>query len=431
MIASAVTLLPEPDSPTTASTSPGFRTKLTPRTAWTTPSMVGKSTLRSLTSSRGASADSSMPTSSTLPENRTSLRRSGSAPMAALGPDAGLGRVEGIPEPVSDEVDAEHDDDEEEAREVEQPGSGRRRLLPDRHQLAEGGVGRLNAETDEREGGLGQDCPRHDQGGVDDDRADGVRQQVPEDDPAVAGTQCPGSLHVLLLPEGQEDAPHDPGDDHPPERRKDDGEVDPPVAPAPELVGEGGGGGVVGDSEHEIGGPHEDAVDPSPVEPGDGADQRAESRRERGDHEGDDDALVGPPQHPGERVVAQLVGPVGVLEAGGLGQVVGLEGVGVVPDVAAEEGQPHDDEQDEQSGDGEAVVEEPPQYHLLVAARLDGELPLGTFRPAGPDQHLPGRQAAGAGKAKILPRRHQAFSPRSVMSGSSGRGLRRAGRRTG
>ena len=33
----AVTDLPEPDSPTIASISPGLRSKLTPSTAWTTP----------------------------------------------------------------------------------------------------------------------------------------------------------------------------------------------------------------------------------------------------------------------------------------------------------------------------------------------------------------------------------------------------------
>src|SRR4051794_18863267 len=48
----AVTDLPEPDSPTTATTSRGATVKSTPRTAWTTPSSVLKPTLRPCTSSR-------------------------------------------------------------------------------------------------------------------------------------------------------------------------------------------------------------------------------------------------------------------------------------------------------------------------------------------------------------------------------------------
>ena len=50
MIAWLVTLLPEPDSPTMASVWLRSRLKLTPSTAWTMPSSVGNSTLRSVTS---------------------------------------------------------------------------------------------------------------------------------------------------------------------------------------------------------------------------------------------------------------------------------------------------------------------------------------------------------------------------------------------
>ena len=49
----AVTDLPQPDSPTTASTSPGLTSNETPSTAWTIPSSVRKLTRRSSTSSSG------------------------------------------------------------------------------------------------------------------------------------------------------------------------------------------------------------------------------------------------------------------------------------------------------------------------------------------------------------------------------------------
>ena len=54
MIESEVTLLPQPDSPTTASVSPGDTEKETPSTARTTPSRVKKWVLRPSISSRGA-----------------------------------------------------------------------------------------------------------------------------------------------------------------------------------------------------------------------------------------------------------------------------------------------------------------------------------------------------------------------------------------
>ena len=57
MIAIEVTDLPEPDSPTMPSTSPGRSANDTPRTACTTPSSVGKRTLRSSTSSTASVLD--------------------------------------------------------------------------------------------------------------------------------------------------------------------------------------------------------------------------------------------------------------------------------------------------------------------------------------------------------------------------------------
>jgi hypothetical protein len=51
---SAVTDLPEPDSPTTARVSPGASENEIPSTALTVPRRVKKYVLRSLTSRRGA-----------------------------------------------------------------------------------------------------------------------------------------------------------------------------------------------------------------------------------------------------------------------------------------------------------------------------------------------------------------------------------------
>ncbi len=53
MIDQPVTVLPEPDSPTSPRTSPRATVKLTPSTAFTTPSRTKKWVLRSATASTG------------------------------------------------------------------------------------------------------------------------------------------------------------------------------------------------------------------------------------------------------------------------------------------------------------------------------------------------------------------------------------------
>src|SRR5689334_18335736 len=55
MIESAVTLLPQPDSPTSPTVSPSATSKLTPLTARTSPSLVKNEVRKSLTRNSGAS----------------------------------------------------------------------------------------------------------------------------------------------------------------------------------------------------------------------------------------------------------------------------------------------------------------------------------------------------------------------------------------
>ena len=54
MIDSILTLFPEPDSPTIPSVSPAAMSYVTPSTAWTTPSSVLNSTVRSLIERTGS-----------------------------------------------------------------------------------------------------------------------------------------------------------------------------------------------------------------------------------------------------------------------------------------------------------------------------------------------------------------------------------------
>ena len=158
--------MPEPDSPTMPSTSPGRSEKLTPRTACTTPSSVGKRTLRSSTSSSGAGRGRALLLGGVgqgrhgAPLDRSGghAGRGGAANVRVLWDDEPgrparrrrwgrrLGSdgtasavavrrgVERVPDPVADQVDRQHDDQDGDAGEVEQPGPGLRRLGADRDQ---------------------------------------------------------------------------------------------------------------------------------------------------------------------------------------------------------------------------------------------------------------------------------------------------------
>src|SRR5436190_5679604 len=205
--ASVETLLPEPDSPTIPSVSPGKRSYETPSTAWTMPSSVLNSTTRSL------------------------IERTGS------GTHSPLGRVERIAEAVADEVDAEDDDDDRQAREDRQPPRyppGRcirvRLRIADEH--TEGRRRRLDPEVEEGERRFHQDRGADGERRVDHDQTEGVREDVPEHQARVAGPGGLRGLDVLLLPQGEEDAPDDTGDSRPEE--EDEDERDAPLVALPE-----------------------------------------------------------------------------------------------------------------------------------------------------------------------------------------------------
>src|SRR4051812_28807487 len=221
--ASVETLLPEPDSPTIPRISPGKSSYETPSTAWTIPSSVLNSTARS------------------------SIARSGS------GTHPPLLRVECVPEAVADEVHAEHDQDDQQAREDRQPPL-RGIVLPVVDEHAERRGRRRDAEAEEGEGSLSQDRHAHRQGAVDDDRPERVREDVPEHDPGVAGSRRLRGLDVLLLAQGEEDSAHDAGDARPEEGGEDD--RDGPLAAVPEERREGEQDGERRQRQHEVGDAH-------------------------------------------------------------------------------------------------------------------------------------------------------------------------------
>src|SRR6184192_3002698 len=151
---SAVTLLPQPDSPTMPRVSPGCKSKLTPSTALTTPSSVKNWVLRSLTCRTGAVTVSA----------------------------SGQGQRDGW-----DQDDVGRDPDG-----MEPVG---------RHRTP-GWRGRLDAKTEEAQESLEEDGLWNAEGGLDDDRSQRVRQDVARQDLVGSGTGGPGCLDELPLPKG-------------------------------------------------------------------------------------------------------------------------------------------------------------------------------------------------------------------------------------
>src|ERR1700674_3770500 len=93
----AVSLFPQPDSPTMPSVSPGKSSKLTLRTALTSPSSVKKDVLRFLTSRIG--------------------RLNQLPPTAVRLASALLSGVECVPQPVAEEVERQEGERQRERRE--------------------------------------------------------------------------------------------------------------------------------------------------------------------------------------------------------------------------------------------------------------------------------------------------------------------------
>src|SRR3712207_6296983 len=130
MMAAPVMDLPAPDSPTTPSTSPGSMVKETPSSAVRVPRRVGNSTRRSRTSRRGGAM---------LPQLR----------------------IQGVAEPVAQQVDREDHRDEGGSREDgDPPLAAEEKIVADPDQRAERGLGRRHADAEEGERGLGEDGER-------------------------------------------------------------------------------------------------------------------------------------------------------------------------------------------------------------------------------------------------------------------------------
>src|ERR687888_1693216 len=188
--ASAVTLLPQPDSPTMPSVSPGPISNEIPFTACTVPLPVQKWTRRSSTAKRDASGT----TEDAPAEEPEDL------PLAEPPHAAAELRVERLAQAVADQVEPEHGDHDRDPR---HDGQERRRLEvvvhvgEHRPPLRRGRV--LRAEAEEAEPGDVDDRRGHRERALDDHGRDRVREDVREEDHRPADAHRPRGEHEVVL----------------------------------------------------------------------------------------------------------------------------------------------------------------------------------------------------------------------------------------
>ena len=173
----------------------------------------------------------------------------------------------------------------------------------------------LDAHAEERQRRLEQDVGRDQQGGVDDQRREEVRQDLAHDDPPVRGAQRAGRLDELLLAQGQDLAAHDARDVGPVDDRDDhddDGEAG--LDEAVEAALRAGAGRRQAEAEeqdregqHHVDGARQQRVDPAAVEAGQQADDRADEDGDAGRDQGHLERDAGAVDRAREDVAAEAV----------------------------------------------------------------------------------------------------------------------------
>src|SRR5258706_6893297 len=289
-IESAVTLLPEPLSPTMPSASPSSSEKLTPSTAWTGPSRVLNCTFRSLTSSSLANAITFHET-----------RRVGVTLLALRHI-----RVERVAQPVAHQVNTQDGEQDRQAWQQRQQRVGRDVRLRVLQHRAPGSRRRLNAEAEEAQGGFRQNRSADRQGRGHDDRSGGIGQNMPYHQPQIAGAEGAGRQEELALLEGEELTAHHTGNFRPNEHGDDEHRaLDGAIAKAggehdqheQQRHGEDG----VGDAHHHV-------VDPAAEEAGEHADRDDDRDRHRHRENADEQRDTATKEEARELVPPDVVG---------------------------------------------------------------------------------------------------------------------------
>ncbi len=230
-------------------------------------------------------------------------------------------------------------------------------------------------------------------------------------------TETPGRLDVGLLAYGDDLAPeeaHEARDEH--DGNCDGSIVDVSTEKGCHRQGEDQGG----EREEGVHRPHDHGVDRAPEEPGDQSEGDGDDGGQGHDLERHSQRDAGTPDQAAEDVTPEVVGPEPMRGGGPCVDRVDVLGVGSVRrDERGEDGGDDHDQQEDQSGDGPALMQEADPEPGAALGQLVGAVArLGDV--GQPDEGVAGVRGA--------PRTHRAVL---TTAGSSGSGRRRRRRRPG
>src|SRR6185369_1150328 len=277
--ASAVTLFPEPDSPTMPTTSPASTEKLTSSTATSAASPTGKSTVSPRTSRRLGSAFTALPLQL---------------------------RVESVAQAITGEVERQHGDEDRQAGKRHDPPCALDELERARQHRAPFGRRRLRAETEEAERGGVEDRRREAEGRLDDERRGAVGQHGVEHQACGAGAGEARGLHVVLGELAEDGAARQANE----VRQHDDGDREHGVRqPRAENGDHRDREQQVRQREHHVHQAHDGVLRPAAVgEAGDEAEEDADRERQADRHQADDERQARAVDEAREDVAADRVG---------------------------------------------------------------------------------------------------------------------------
>src|ERR1700704_1810988 len=256
MMERAVTVLPQPDSPTMPSTSPLPTSRSTPSTARRSPRDVVNSVFRPRTTRIGSNG---------------------------LPPSPG---IEDVPETVSEEIDRDGEDEQDESWHDDGPGIRRKAGGIAHHdqvpQLRDEQVARV--EADEIEGGKDLGDHPEIQGDLDEYRGERVRKNVFQHDSPVRRTRRPRGLDKLQLLHGKRLSPHETCIGGPPKGEEDG--IDREEIPPPECESRRDHKHKERDRVRDVRRSHEDFVEQTAAVPGEHSDQTSDQSAKADDERG-------------------------------------------------------------------------------------------------------------------------------------------------
>src|SRR6266851_5507998 len=289
MTVKAITDLPEPDSPTRQTISPGLTVKLTFSTAWARSAPAGRATVRLRTSRTGFF--------SALIDTPNTPSCCASHFLAHL-------RIERVAQAVAHDVHGQHRQCKEDAgiedvvREHAEQGAALG------HDVAPARDFRRDADAEEGQDRLGQDGGGGDEGALHDQGRDGVGQDVAEHQGPGRRADRDGALDIGLLAHREHHGAHQAHDSR--HVGHDDGEDHGDQAGAPDR--DQRDGEQYARYRHQpVHDAHDDAVEPSDVA-GDQADDEADRDGDGGDGDADRQRHARAVNYPAVDVTTQAVG---------------------------------------------------------------------------------------------------------------------------